>query len=106
MIGNWIKKLLGMPDSNELKSFLERKAIIIDVRTPAEFKEGNVKGSLNIPLDKIGAQVSKIKTMQKPIIVCCRSGARSGQAASMLKSSGIEVVNGGPWQNVAAAIKA
>ena len=105
MIGNFIKKLLGMPDSNQLKSFLERRAVVIDVRTPAEFKDGHVKGSTNIPLDKIGGQTAKIKAMQKPIIVCCRSGARSGQAAGILKSAGIEVVNGGPWQNVASAAR-
>lgn len=100
MLGNWIKKLLGMPTAEDLASFASRGAVIIDVRTPGEFQGGHGKGAKNIPLDQIGKQVDKIKALKKPIIVCCRSGARSGQAAGILKNAGIEVMNGGPWQNV------
>ncbi|MEZ4928626.1 MAG: rhodanese-like domain-containing protein [Chitinophagales bacterium] len=39
--------------------------------------------------------------MNKPVILCCASGARSGQATSILKSKGIDAVNAGAWQNVA-----
>jgi len=101
MIGKLIKKLLGMPNDDELKAYSEKGAVIIDVRTPAEFKSGHPKNAKNIPLDKINNQASKIKAMNKPVIVCCRSGARSGQAASILKAKGVDVINGGPWQNVA-----
>jgi rhodanese-related sulfurtransferase len=38
--------------------------------------------------------------MNKPVIVCCRSGMRSGQANSILKNSGIECMNGGGWQSL------
>lgn len=101
MIGNFIKKLLGMPSSENLAEYAQKGAVIIDVRTPGEFKSGHGKNSKNIPLDKISKEVSKIKAMNKPVIVCCRSGARSGQAAGILKAAGIDVINGGPWQNVA-----
>lgn len=90
-----------MPSSDDLAAFAQRGAVIIDVRTPGEFKSGHGKNAKNIPLDKIGKEVSKIKAMNKPVIVCCRSGARSGQAAGILKGAGIEVINGGAWQNVA-----
>ena len=43
--------------------------------------------------------------MNKKIIAVCRSGARSGQATSFLKQQGIDVINGGPWQNVAKFVK-
>ncbi|MFT4969334.1 MAG: phage shock protein E [Chitinophagales bacterium] len=101
MIGKWIKKFLGMPDADELKSFAERGAVIIDVRTKGEFQSGHGKNAKNIPLDRISTEAGKIKAMKKPIIVCCRSGARSGQAATILKGKGIDVMNGGAWQNVA-----
>ena len=90
-----------MPNEDQLKEYASKGAVIIDVRSPAEFKSGHGKNSKNIPLDKINNEAAKIKAMNKPIIVCCRSGARSGQAASILKSKGIDVINGGPWQNVA-----
>jgi rhodanese-related sulfurtransferase len=101
MIGNFIKKLLGMPSSDDLAAYAQKGAVIIDVRTPGEFQSGHGKNSKNIPLDRIGKEASKIKAMNKPVIVCCRSGARSGQAASILKGAGVDVINGGPWQNVA-----
>ena len=90
-----------MPSSDDLAAYAQKGAVIIDVRTSGEFKSGHGKNSKNIPLDQIGKETSKIKAMNKPVIVCCRSGARSGQAAGILKGAGIDVINGGPWQNVA-----
>lgn len=72
---------------------------VIDVRTPAEFAGGNVEGSLNIPLQEIPTRVDEIKNMQ-PIIVCCASGNRSGQATAYLRDQGIDCENGGSWFDV------
>ena len=74
--------------------------IIIDVRTPQEFIYGNVSGSINIPLREIQQRLDEIKQLQQPIILCCASGARSGQATQFLKSCGIECENGGCWMDV------
>lgn len=82
------------------KEFMEKGAVIIDVRTVGEFKEGHIKNSKNIPLDTIFSKANEIKKLNKPVIVCCRSGMRSAQAASILKNSGIEVMNGGGWQSL------
>lgn len=90
-----------MPSDDDLAAYAQHGAVIIDVRTPEEFSSGHGKNSKNIPLDKIGKETSKIKALNKPVIVCCRSGARSGQAAGILKSAGVDVINGGSWQNVA-----
>lgn len=70
---------------------------IIDVRTPEEFSAGHVQGSLNIPLQDIPYQVQKIKQMEQPLVLCCASGNRSGQAAVFLKNQGIDCENGGSW---------
>jgi phage shock protein E len=76
------------------------KNVVIDVRTPAEFMGGNVAGSINIPLQEIQQRVDEIKTMQQPIVLCCASGGRSGQATQYLKSLGIDCENGGSWMDV------
>lgn len=76
------------------------KQTIIDVRTPQEFMGGHVAGSINIPVNEIHSHVERIKEMQQPVILCCASGGRSGQATYYLKSCGVECINGGSWMDV------
>lgn len=73
---------------------------IIDVRTPGEFMGGNVAGSVNIPLQELQSRTEEIKNMQQPIILCCASGMRSGQATAYLRSVGVDCENGGSWLDV------
>jgi rhodanese-related sulfurtransferase len=96
MIG-FLKKLFGGGPKADYKQLVADGALIIDVRTLQEYKSGHIKNSLNIPLDSIRGKVHEIKKKGKPVITCCRSGARSGMAAGILKQNGIEVYNGGPW---------
>jgi rhodanese-related sulfurtransferase len=98
MIG-LLKKILGIggPAVN-FKELVANGAVVVDVRTPAEFKSGHVKGAINIPVDSIRSKVPELKKKGKPVITCCRSGARSRMAAGILKQNGIEAYNGGPWQ--------
>jgi len=95
---NFIKNLFG--ESANLQELYENGAVIIDVRTPAEFKSGHGKNAINIPLNTISSNIAKIKKYDKPVITCCRSGMRSGQAAGILKGEGVEAYNGGTWQSV------
>ena len=73
---------------------------IIDVRTRAEYAGGHVAGSINIPLQEITEHIEEIKAMATPIIFCCASGVRSGQAAHYFQSIGVECENGGGWMEV------
>lgn len=75
---------------------------IIDVRTPAEFLGGHVANSKNIPLQEIPNQLEELKQMSQPLILCCASGNRSGQATQFLKANGINCENGGSWMDVNA----
>jgi rhodanese-related sulfurtransferase len=100
---SFLKKLFG--PGTDFKALKENGAIIIDVRTPQEFDHGHIQGSKNIPLDKIQREVKAIKNMNKPIITVCKSGARSGMAKSILKSAGVEVYNGGPWNVLVSKIR-
>jgi rhodanese-related sulfurtransferase len=93
-------KNLFKENITDYKSILQAGGVIVDVRTPEEFKSGHVKGALNIPLQIIPSKISQLK--QYPhIIVCCRSGSRSGMAKTILQQKGInQVYNGGSWQNI------
>jgi len=63
-------------------------AFLLDVRTPGEFREGHIPGSINIPLQTIDKAITLIENKDSPIFVYCRSGARSAQACSALKHLG------------------
>lgn len=69
-----------------------KNTTVIDVRTPFEFDDQHFEGAINIPLDEIPEQLEQIKEMSKPIIVYCRSGARSGSALNWLRANGVEEV--------------
>lgn len=83
--------------TKKLKDFQSRNAIIIDVRTKNEYDAGVIPGSKNIPLQTISTKIQYIKKLNTPIITCCASGVRSGSAAAILRSNGIETMNGGGW---------
>ena len=73
---------------------------IIDVRTPGEFMGGHVAGSINIPLQEIQNRANEIKARSQPIVLCCASGMRSGQATVYLKRLGVDCENGGSWLDI------
>jgi phage shock protein E len=73
---------------------------IVDVRTRAEFSGGHVTGSINIPLQEIVEREEELNNLKQPIIFCCASGNRSGQATAYFKSKGFDCENGGSWMDV------
>lgn len=82
---------------NEVKN----GALIIDVRTKGEYSSGHIKGSINIPVESLHANLSKIKDKDSTIITCCASGMRSASAKHILKSKGFKNVhNGGAWHSL------
>jgi phage shock protein E len=95
-----LKKLFGLGPKTDYAELVKNGGVIIDVRTKGEYQSGHIKGSINIPLNTIGANLSKIKK-DKPVITCCASGMRSASAKSILKSKGYpEVYNGGSWMSL------
>jgi rhodanese-related sulfurtransferase len=80
--------LVGCGSSSE-ETMLTANAIIIDVRTPAEYAEGHVEGSINLDLEsgQFEAELPNFDPAQ-PYIVYCRSGRRSGVAVEIMKASG------------------
>ena len=95
-----LRNLFGFGPKVDYKALFADGATLVDVRTPAEFKDGHIKGALNFPLQNLTSQMNKLKKEQV-IVTCCRSGSRSGMAKHMLKSNGfLQVHNGGPWTNL------
>jgi rhodanese-related sulfurtransferase len=96
----FIKKLLGFGPKVDISALIVQGAIVVDVRTPAEYKDGHFKGSINLPLQTLGNQMNKLKKDQV-IVTCCRSGSRSGMARRQLQAAGfMQVFNGGPWNSI------
>ena len=92
-------------DTTNYKVLLEEGAIIVDVRSPAEYSTGNIENSLNIPVGELINKLDYLKDKKQTIIVCCASGVRSGVAKQLLVAKSYEnVINGGSWSNLKANI--
>lgn len=97
---NLFRQLLAGGKTTDLKNIIAEGAFLVDVRSASEFARGHVRGSINIPLDKITTELSRFKN-KKNIVVFCLSGGRSSQAKLILEKHGITgVVNGGTWKQV------
>lgn len=102
---SFIKNLFGIGTPVDYANLIKNGAVIIDVRTKGEYQGGHIKGSMNIPLDTLKSNLSKLKK-DKPVITCCASGMRSASAKGILKSNGFEEVhNGGGWSSLQSKIK-
>ena len=89
-----------------LEEIINRKeTTIIDVRTPEEFSQNHVEGSINIPLQEIPNRVEEVKSFSQPLVLCCAAGVRSEYACQYLSQMDIECYNGGSWQEVNALVK-
>lgn len=68
-------------------------AVLLDVRTPAEYREGHIPGSTNLPLQEIDRAEKLIDNKDTPVFVHCRSGARSRTACGLLRKMGYTDIN-------------
>ena len=67
----------------------EKNYIILDVRRPDEYAKGRIPGAINVPNEEIGtAEISKLPDKSQLILVFCRSGRRSKEAAGKLAKLG------------------
>lgn len=81
----------------QVEEFLENGAVVLDVRTEREWDQGHIENAVHIPLDDLKNRVDEVKSLNKPVIVCCESGVRSAKAAKFLNLNNIEATNGGGW---------
>jgi phage shock protein E len=83
-------------DAKIIQKKLDAGALVVDVRTSGEFAAGHYPGAINIPLAEIASRIVEFGDKNKPIVVYCRSGNRSGKARALLLEQGYkDVINGG-----------
>ena len=95
-----LRSILGL-GNGKLKEALRRGAIVIDIRTAAEFDRGKVRDSINIPVDRININIKRIVQMKRPIIICSNSDTENERVIDVLKANGVtEIYNGGSWTKI------
>lgn len=79
-------------------------ALVLDIREPGEYATVHILNARNVPLKDLDARAKELeKYKQKPVIIACESGNRSGQAMAVLKGKGFATVYNlsgglGAWQ--------
>ena len=75
----------------EAKRLVGAGALLLDVRTPAEFAGGHVEGALNIPVQVLATRLEEVGPKEREVVVYCLSGGRSARAAGELRAAGYTV---------------
>jgi rhodanese-related sulfurtransferase len=94
-----VSPLLAVTKMNDIET------IVIDVREPHEFILSHIDQSINMPLGKLGEELTKITDHKStPVLISCQTGTRSASAAKLLTKAGFEkvfVITGGmqAWEN-------
>ena len=100
-----IKELFNKEKTDYAK-LVNEGAVIVDVRSKNEYSAGHIKGSVNIPVEILKDNLSRLKDKNKTVITCCASGMRSASAKSILRSNGYSNVhNGGGWHSLNSKLK-
>lgn len=111
MFGNRIRGIKEVDCVAATQLINHKNALVLDVREDAEYKSGHVLNAKLIPLGKLGERIGELeKYRDKPVVVVCRSGARSANACALLGKQGYsEVYNlaGGmiAWQKANLPVK-
>jgi rhodanese-related sulfurtransferase len=84
----------GLTANDAVLLINREKAVVVDVCEPAEFAEGHIVGSKNVPLADVASKLGAVaKNKGLPLILVCQSGVRSGRAVAVAKSLGFEQVH-------------
>jgi phage shock protein E len=92
--------LKNLFSTTNYKQLVKDGALVIDVRTGPEFDAEHLPMAKHIPLDRIAVRAAQLKAENKPIIIYCASGVRSGAACSILRKHGVTCYNGGSWKGL------
>jgi rhodanese-related sulfurtransferase len=83
--------------SAEAHDMVQKGAVLLDVRTAAEFQAGHLPGAINIPVAELAGRAAEVGPPTRAVVTYCKSGARSTRAAAMLRQLGFtNVLNLGP----------
>lgn len=96
-------KAIGTSRGNSVaaKTKIAEGALVLDVRTPGEYRAGHFEGAVNLPLQELESRLSELKEKNRAVVVYCASGMRSAQAAKILTAAGFsDVTNAGGLGNL------
>ncbi len=79
--------------SEQAHELVKQGALLLDVRTENEFKSGHIEGATNISVGGLAQRMTELGAKDRPIVVYCRSGARSARARKMLNAAGFTEVH-------------
>lgn len=85
-------RFAGKTSSADAKALVASGAALVDVRSPGEYAGGHIPGAINIPVDQVSTRAAELGDKGRPVVVYCRSGARSASAASTLRALGFAKV--------------
>ena len=112
----WLAALLGFSspllaasaEQQALTQMALPGAVVLDVRSPAEFAEGHLAQATLLPLEQVASRIGEVvPDKATPVVVYCRSGRRSAMALATLNKLGYQnVVNGGGFEGLSRAISA
>lgn len=110
---SWLAKILGascsrpkQPTGKSPLELLSAGAVLIDVRSAGEFGAGHIEGALWLPLERVHLDIANVvPSFNQPLILYCRSGARSGRACAIVAQMGYDnATNGGGIGALAQAL--
>ena len=104
---DWIKNRKRVIKMTTTEAINNPNVSLVHVREPFELDtDGFVPNAINIPLGEVPTRVEEFKSFSKPVVIFCRSGNRSGQAAQYLQAQGLdELFNGGGYNDVLEALE-
>ena len=93
LLGYFLFMKGGDTTSAQARQLVQAGARLVDVRTPDEFAAGHLPGAVNIPLQELAGRLGELEPKDTAVVLYCRSGHRSGNAARTLKSTGFVAVH-------------
>ena len=93
LVGFMMMRRSGQVPVKDAQDYMKRGAMVIDVRSPAEFNSGHLSQAYNMPVDEIeGLVANRIKDKDRFILVHCQTGLRSKKAKDRLERLGYSKV--------------
>lgn len=87
-----VLKRLGQISGPQARQLVKDGALLLDVRSKAEFDTGHIPGAKNVPVGEVASKAKSLGAKDRAVVVYCASGARSSMARSTLKALGFEKV--------------
>ena len=93
VVGFMFMRRSGQVSVKDAADYVRQGAMIVDVRTPAEYSRGHLSQAFNMPLDEVdGLLPNKVKDRERVILVHCQTGLRSRKAKERLEKIGYKNV--------------